>query len=356
MTVTNAPAMPQHFASDNNAGLCPEALAALIEANAEPHAPAYGDDAWTERARSAIRGLLEAPEAVVHFVFNGTAANAIALAHYCRPYHAVIAHAASHITTDEAGAPGYLTGGSWLRTADGPHAKLRPDDIERLSPPGRGVHSTKPRVVSLTQATENGTVYKPAELKALSEAAKRAGLVVHMDGARLANAIAHLGCSPADATWRCGVDVLSVGGVKNGLGIGEALVVFDPEAAREIEWRIKQSGHLNSKMRLVAAPWARLVETGAWLRNGRHANAMAQRLAKHLSAVEGLRIVHPVEANAVFADMPAALQDRVRAKGWRFYTFAGATTCRLMCAWDTVPETVDRFAADVASAAAAVRS
>ena len=271
--------MHHHFASDNNAGICPEALAGLLEANAGPHASAYGDDAWTERARTAVRSLLEAPEAVVHFVFNGTAANALALAHLCRPYHAIIAHAASHAATDEAGAPGYFTGGSWLRTADSRDAKLTPADIDRLAAAGRGVHSTKPRVVSITQATERGTVYSAAELGRLSAAARRAGLAVHMDGARLANAVARLGCPPADITWRAGVDILSLGGVKNGLGVGEALVVFDPEAGREIEWRIKQSGHLNSKMRLVTAPWARLIETGAWLANARHANAMAQRLA-----------------------------------------------------------------------------
>ena len=340
--------MQQHFASDNNAGLCPEALSGLLEANAAPHAPAYGDDAWTERARVAVRSLLAAPQASVHFVFNGTAANAIALAHLCRPYHAVIAHAAAHIATDEAGAPGFFTAGAWLRTADSPHAKLTPADIVALTAAGRGVHSTKPRVVSLTQATENGTVYTPAEMNALSAAARAAGIAVHMDGARLANAVAHLGCPVADVTWRAGIDILCLGGVKNGLGVGEALVVFDPALAHEIEWRIKQSGHLNSKMRLVTAPWASLIESGAWLSNARHANAMAQRLAGHLSAIPALRILHPVEANGVFVEVPETLQAAVRAQGWRFYNFGGATSCRLMCAWDTSAATVDRFAADIA--------
>lgn len=342
--------MQQQFASDNNAGICPEALAALIEANAGSHAPAYGDDPWTARAQAAIRDLLDAPRAAVHFVFNGTAANAIALAHLCRPYNAMIAHAASHIATDEAGAPGFFSGGSWLKTADGAGAKLGPGDIERLAVAGRGVHSTKPSVVSLTQATEAGTVYTPAELRELCESARRAGLRVHMDGARLANAVARLGCRPSEITWGPGVDVLSLGGVKNGLGVGEALVVFDPALGAEIEWRIKQAGHLNSKMRLVTAPWARLIESGAWLANARHANAMADRLAGRIRTMPGIALAQPVEANAVFADLPVAVQGDVRARGWRFYTFSGATLCRLMCAWDTRPETVDAFCDDLEKA------
>ncbi len=343
--------MQQHFASDNNAGMCPEALAALIEANAEPHVPAYGEDHWTGRARAAVRTLLDAPEATVHFVFNGTAANAIALAHLCRPYHSIIAHASSHIATDEAGAPGYFAGGAWLRTAEGSHAKLTPADIDRLTAGGRGVHSTKPRVVSITQTTEHGTVYTPDELSLLTTAARRAGLHVHLDGARLANAVAHLDCAPADVTWRAGVDVLCLGGVKNGLGFGEALVVFDPRVGTEIEWRIKQAGHLNSKMRLVTAPWTRLIESGAWLGNARHANTMAARLARQIAEIEGLRITSPVEANAVFVEIPVPVQQTLRDRGWRFYTFAGETVCRLMCAWDTTAETVDCFAADLTSAA-----
>lgn len=345
--------MQQQFASDNNAGMCPAALEAMLEANAAGHAPAYGDDPWTVRAVSAVRGLLDAPDAAVHFVFNGTAANAIALSHICRPYHAVIAHAQSHIATDEAGAPGYYSGGSWLRTADGAGAKLTAADIERLAAPGRGVHSTKPRAVSITQATELGTVYSLAEIAGISAAAREQGLAVHMDGARLANATASLACSLADITWKAGVEILSLGGVKNGLAVGEALVVFDPALGDEIGWRIKQAGHLNSKMRLVTAPWARLIETGAWMANARHANAMAQRLAARLRAVSGIGIVAPIEANAVFADIPPAVQAALRENGWRFYTFAGERICRLMCAWDTAEATVDRFADAIEDAAGA---
>src|SRR5262245_60863276 len=211
----------QQFASDNNAGLCPEALEALLAANAEGHAAGYGGDVWTERACQRLRVLFET-DCAVFFVFNGTAANALALAQLCRPYHAVIAHAESHVATDEAGAVGFCSGGAWLLTADTPLAKLTPDAVEVLATSGRGVHSVKPCALSVSQVTEIGTVYRREELLALTETARRLGLKVHMDGARLANAVAALGCAPSDITWRAGVDVLSFGGVKNGLAVGEA--------------------------------------------------------------------------------------------------------------------------------------
>jgi threonine aldolase len=336
----------QQFASDNNAGICPEALEALLRANAEGHAVGYGDDAWTREACDRIRELFEA-DAQVFFVFNGTAANALALAQLCRPYHAVIAHALSHIEEDEAGAVGLLSGGARIVTADTPLAKLTPDIVGSLAVQGRGVHHVKPRVLSLTNATELGTVYTAAEVAALAEAARRHGLAVHMDGARFANALAHLGCTPADLSWRAGVDVLCLGGVKNGLGVGEAVLFFDSEQAREFEWRVKQAGHLNSKMRLVTAPWVALLQNDLWLRNARHANAMASRLWEHISGSPDVRLMAPVQSNAVFLELPPAVQASLREKGWRFYTFLGDTGCRLMCAWDITPDTVDRFAADV---------
>jgi threonine aldolase len=333
----------QHFASDNNAGLCPEALEALLAANAEGHTAGYGDDAWTKRACDQLRALFET-DCAVFLVFNGTAANALALAQLCRSYHAVIAHAESHIATDEAGAVGFFSGGAALLTADTPLAKLTPAAVATLAGSGRGVHSVKPRALSITQATEMGTVYTREELIALTEMARRLGLEVHMDGARLANAIAALACKPADITWRAGVDVLCFGGVKNGLAAGEAVLFFDKALAAEFEWRIKQSGHLNAKMRLMAAPWAGLLETGAWLKNAWHANAMARRLWHGLSQVEGVDLMAPVESNAVFVRMPAGVAERLRQKGWRFYPWGDGF--RLMCAWDTAPETVDRFVGD----------
>ena len=340
----------QQFASDNNAGLCPEALAALVRVNAAGHQTSYGDDPWTADATARIAELFEA-DCAVFFVFNGTAANALALAAICQPHHAVLCHAASHIETDESGAPEFFTGGSKLMTADGANGKLTPAAVEKLATRWQGVHHVKARALSLTQATEMGTVYTAAEIAALTDVARRHGLITHMDGARLANALAHLGGRPADMTWRAGIDVLSFGGTKNGLAIGETVIFFRKDLAAEFAWRVKQTGQLASKMRFVTAPWIGLLEGDVWLRNAAHANAMAQRLAGAIVGMPGVRLIFPVEANAVFADIPPHLQAAARAAGWRFYTFLGETGCRLMCAWDTTPETVDRFVADLRRAA-----
>jgi threonine aldolase len=341
-----ASGMSQHFASDNNAGMCPEALDAFLRANAEGHAPSYGEDAWTGKACNRLRELFET-DCEVFFVFSGTAANALALAQMCRPYDAVIAHAESHIQMDEAGAVGFFTGGATVITSDTALGKLEPRAVDALARRGRGWHSVKPRVLSLTQATELGTVYTQAELRTLSTTARSCELKVHMDGARFANAVAALGCSPADLSWRAEVDVLCFGGVKNGVAAGEAVLFFDKELAHEFEWRVKQAGQLNSKMRLVAAPWVGLLEGDTWLKNARHANAMARRLAERIAGVAPF--MAPVETNGVFIELAAEVQQRLRQKGWRFYAW-GEVGCRLMCAWDTAPETVDRFAADLAVA------
>jgi threonine aldolase len=339
----------QQFASDNNAGICPAALAKMVEANGAGHVSGYGDDRWTAEAARRISALFER-ECAVFFVFNGTTANALALAHLSRSYGAVICHGGSHVAEDECSAPEFFSGGAKLLTTDGPLGKVRPDDIDRLGRQTGRVHGNKPTAVSLTQSTEVGTVYTPGELAAVTERARAHGLRVHMDGARFANAVARLGCAPADITWRAGVDVLSFGGTKNGLGFGEAVVFFEPNLAAEFQWRVKQGGQLNSKMRLMTAPWIGLLDGDVWLANARHANAMADRLARQLAEVSGIRLMFPVEANAVFVDMPPPLQAAVRSKGWRFYTFLGETGCRLMCAWDTTPDTVDRFARDVRAA------
>ena len=345
--------MAQQFASDNNAGICPEALEALIRANAEGHVTGYGDDPWTDKACARVRELFER-DCEVFFVFNGTAANALALAQICRPYDAVIAHAFSHVEEDEAGAAALFSGGAKIVTADTPLAKLDPDVVGRLAAKGRrGVHHVRSRALSITQATELGTVYTPVEIAALTEVARRYDLKVHMDGARFANAVAHLGCSPAELSWRAGVDVLCFGGVKNGLGVGEAVLFFDRALAAEFDWRVKQAGHLNSKMRLVTAPWLAMIEGELWLRNARHANGMAKRLHARIAGLNSVRLIAPVEANGVFVELPVPVQARLREQGWRFYTFLGDTGCRFMCAWDTTPETVDRFADDIVAACAA---
>ncbi|MGE0697876.1 MAG: low specificity L-threonine aldolase [Hyphomicrobiaceae bacterium] len=341
----------QQLASDNQAGICPEALAALLAANSEGHEPSYGDDRWTAELKARIRTVLEAPRAEAFLVFNGTSANALTLAQLCRPFEATICHALSHIETDEAAAPEFFSGGAKLLTADTPGGKLTPEAVERLARRYEGFHHVKARALSLTQSTELGTVYTPAELRALAATARRHGLQVHMDGARLANAVASLGCRPAEIVTAAGVDVLSFGATKNGLAVGELIVFLDPTLADAFAWRVKQGGQLASKMRFLAAPWCALLADDVWLRNARHANLMARRLRDGIAAIRGVSLMQPVEANAVFADIPVAAQAAVRAKGWRFYTFLGETGCRLMCAWDTEPGTIDRFCADLAAVA-----
>lgn len=335
----------QHFASDNNAGIAPAALEALLAANASGHEPSYGEDRWTAEVCDRMRRLFET-DCEVFFVFNGTAANSLALASLCQSYHSVICHALAHVETDECGGPEFFSNGSKLLTADGPLGKLTPEAIDRLATKRTDLHFPKPKALSITQATECGTVYTVDELRAIAAIAKRHSLNIHMDGARFANAVARLGVAPSDITWRAGVDVLTFGGTKNGLPVGEAVVFFKKGLAEDFEWRAKQAGQLASKMRFVSAPWLGLLENDAWLENARHANSMADRLAKGLGGVPGIRLMFPVEANAVFAEIPAAVQAGLRAKGWRFYTFIGEGGCRLMCAFDTAAETVDRFVAD----------
>lgn len=336
------------FASDNNAGICPEALAALTDANVG-HASGYGDDRWTRAAGDAIRKAFET-DCEIYFVFNGTAANSLALAAICRSTDAVICHAMAHINVDECGAPEFFSGGAKLLTVDPPLAKITPALIEPLIAPAHGEHGSRPRALALTQATELGTVYTRGELASLTAAAHARGLKVQLDGARFANAVASTGCSPADLSWKAGIDVLCLGGTKNGLPFGEAILFFDRALGDEFARRRKQGGQLASKMRFLAAPWTAVMSDGVWLRHADHANAMARRLAAGLERLPGTRFIAPVEANGVFVDMPAPAIERVRARGWRFYSFVGDTGVRLMCAWDTTPATVDAFVRDVEDA------
>jgi threonine aldolase len=336
------------FASDNNAGICPEAFGALAAAN-EGHAPGYGGDDWTAAASDAIRAAFET-DCDVFFVFNGTAANALALSAICRNTDAVICHAMAHINVDECGAPEFFSGGAKLLTADTPHAKLTPDAVTALAVTPHDEHSSRPRALALTQATELGTLYSRQELERLCALAHGLGMKVQLDGARFANAVASLACKPADISWRAGVDVLCLGGTKNGMPFGEAILFFDSALAEEFARRRKQGGQLASKMRFLAAPWLGVMKDGAWLRHASHANAMAQKLAAAIAHLPGARLLAPVEANGVFIDLPEAAIAAVRAKGWRFYNFVGATGVRFMCSWDTTPATVDAFAADLRGA------
>ena len=336
---------PQQFASDNYAGICPEAWAAMAEAN-QGHATAYGDDPWTQAASDAFRELFDKPDAEVFFAFNGTAANSLALASLCQSYHSVICSSSAHVETDECGAPEFFSNGSKLLIASSEDGKLTPELVRSLANSRSDIHFPKPRVVTITQPTETGRVYSPTEIGALSAVCRELGLRLHMDGARFANACASLDCSPADMTWKAGVDLLCFGGTKNGMAVGEAILFFDPRLAEDFDYRCKQAGQLASKMRFLAAPWVGMLQDGAWLRHAQHANSGARRLADAVADVPDFNLMFPVEANAVFLHAPADRLEARRQRGWQFYTFIGGGA-RFMFAWDADPARVDALARDI---------
>ncbi len=337
--------MRRQFASDNYAGICPEAFAALTEAN-QGHAQSYGDDPWTEKAANLIREIFQT-DCEVFFVFNGTAANSLVLASLCQSYHSILCHEAAHVEIAECGAPEFFSNGSKVLLLPGGNGKIDPPSIEGMVNKRNDIHYPKPRVLSLTQATEMGTLYSPDELKTLTEIAGKFGLRVHMDGSRFANAVAALNVTPEEITWKAGIDVLCFGGTKNGLPVGEAVVFFNRELAREFDYRCKQAGQLASKMRFLSAPWVGLLHDGAWLRHADHANQMAQRLEEGLRADPRVEIVYPRQTNTVFAHMPAATIAGLRQRGWQFYTHVSQGDCRLMCSWDTTEEDVENFLDDL---------
>jgi threonine aldolase len=337
------PSRLRQFTSDTYAGVCPEALQAMEAANCG-HVNAYGNDEYTRRAARSLGELFDT-ECRVFFVSSGTAANALALASLCQPYHSVFCHADSHLQTDECGAPEFFAGGIKLIPIPGASGKLEPAMVRQAAAQRRDVHSSKPHVLSLSQATEAGTLYTVAETGELGNLARELGLRFHMDGARLANALAALGVSPRALTWEAGVDVLCFGGTKNGLALGDALVFFNLGAARDFEYRRKQAGHLLAKMRFVSAAWLALLESAAWLRNAQHANLMARRLEAALRRFARLEIVHPVEANAVFVRWPPGWSQALHQRGWHFYTIAGGA--RLMCSWDTQEEDIAALVNDL---------
>jgi threonine aldolase len=343
------PASPhrRHFASDNNSGICPEAWAALAEAN-QGHVSGYGDDPWTERAADLIRGTFET-HCEVFFVFNGTAANSLALASLCQSYHSILCHEIAHVETDECGAPEFFSNGTKVLLLQGANGKIDPAEIERMVGRRTDIHYPKPRVVSVTQATEVGTLYSAAELKAIWSKCKSLGLKLHMDGARFANAVAALGVKPREITWEAGVDVLCLGGTKNGTHVGDAVVFFNREMAQEFDYRCKQAGQLASKMRFLSAPWVGMLQDGAWLRHAARANEIARLLHESLVPLPEVKILFPRQANSVFAELPPHAINGLRERGWKFYTFIGKGGCRFMCSWDNTPEDVAAFMADLKS-------
>lgn len=341
----NTRADRHEFASDNTAPICPEAWAALQEANAGA-APSYGEDRWTARVCERVREIFET-DCDVFLVFNGTAANALALAQICQSFHSVICHERSHIQSDECGAPEFFTGGSKLLLVGGANGKIDIGEAETIVATQGELHSHKPRVISITQSTELGTVYTRDEIARIGEFARRRNLLMHMDGARFANAIATLNCAPKEITWKVNVDVLCFGGTKNGVGAGELVVFFNKELAREFDYRVKQGGQLASKMRFLAAPWAALLKDDVWLRNARHANIAACKLAELLKGEAKIDIVFPAEANAVFVRMREDMVRALRARGWHFYKFMEPDIYRLMCSWSTTDDEIAELVASL---------
>jgi len=344
--VSEAPRLLQ-FASDNYAGICPEVWQALAEAR-DGYAVSYGDDPWTTGACDALRDFFET-DCEVFFVFTGTAANSLALASLCHSYHSVICHETAHVETDECGASEFFSNGTKLLTVGGPHGKVDPMAVEHTVKRRSDIHYPKPKALTITQPTELGTLYTPDEMTALHGLTRRLGLKLHVDGARFANAVAALEVAPKELTWRAGVDVLTLGGAKSGLPLGEAVVFFDKQLAFEFDYRCKQAGQLASKMRFLSAPWLGLLKDGALLRNAAHANACARTLARELTAIPGVTLVHPVEANAVFVQLPETAITTLRKQGWVFYTFIGSGHCRFMCSWATTT-------ADITALTAALRT
>jgi threonine aldolase len=333
------------FASDNTAPICPEALAALQEANAD-YAAAYGEDRWTARVCDRIREIFET-DCDVYFVFTGTAANALALAQVCRPFRSIICHQHAHIQTDECGAPEFFTGGSKLVLIGGGNGKIDVGQTETLLMRQNELHSHKPGVISIAQATEFGTIYNRGEIAAISDLARSNELFVHMDGARFANAVASLNCSPRKITWEIGVDVLCFGGTKNGAAAGELVIFFNKEVSREFDYRAKQAGQLGSKIRFLAAQWLGLLTGDVWLQNAQQANGAARQLAQDLQCKANVEVVFPVEANTVFVRMDDGLVGGLQARGWQFYKFIEPDVYRLMCSWATTESDIGDFIRDV---------
>lgn len=320
-----------NFRSDNTAAAAAEILAALTSVNEKP-APAYGEDRWSKKLDEAFASLFER-EVRVFTVATGTAANAISLASMTPPWGAVLCHREAHIECDECGAPEFYSGGAKLVLVEGEGAKITPEGLrEAVGRQARGSHAVQPSAISISQASERGAVYRPEEIAVLGESARGAGLALHMDGARFANAVAALGCKPSDVTWRGGVDLLSFGATKNGALAAEAIICFNPDYAEEIERRRKRGGHLLAKNRYVAAQLLAYLADGLWLKLAARANGLARKLGE----AAGAHLMLPVETNQVFIKPGASALARLRAAGADFYDWGaeGSGEGRLVVSWN----------------------
>lgn len=344
-----------NFRSDNVMGASPEVLEAIVAA-ARGDAHSYGADSYTGKLEARLAEIFE-HELVVLPVATGTAANALCLAALTPPWGAIYGHAEAHALTDECGAPEMFSAGAKLVGLPGEHGRIQPHVLdEALAAAGKGtVHHVQPAALTITQATEAGTVYRIDGISALSVVAGMHEIKVHMDGARFANALVTLDCSPARMTWKAGIDMLSFGATKNGCLAAEAVISFDPSRRQELLFRRKRAGHLFSKARLLSAQLLAYLEGDLWLRNARHANAMAARLGSGLAALPGARLAHPVEANEVFVDLPEPAIAAVEAAGFGVYRWhgPGTTRLRLVTSFATDPADIDAFIATASRACAA---
>jgi len=339
-----------NFGSDNVTPACEPVMQALLEAN-RGTAASYGADDITARLQVRAAELFET-EVAIFPVTTGTAANSLALSQIAAPFGAIYCYEAAHIVTDECGAPEFFTGGAKLIGLPAADGKIRPEQLthEFGFADEMGVHHVKPAAISLTQATEWGTVYGNEELSAIGALARRRGLKVHMDGARFANALVHLKCSPAEATWKSGIDVLSLGATKNGALCAEAVVFFEPGLAADFERRRKRAGHLWSKLRFLSAQLLAYLDEEVWLKNARHANAMAAALSMGLREVPGARVLHPVEANEVFVEFPEKTVAALESAGFKFYRWPlyvsrSGVAIRLVTSYMTPKSDVEAFIA-----------
>ena len=334
-----------NFCSDNTAGASPEILEALAAAAREPAMP-YGNDPFTERLTERLREVFE-HDLAVYPVATGTAANALALSALSPPYGAVYCHVESHVNTDECGAPELFSGGAKLIGLDGGNGRIGPAELEAAlrNAPFGVVHHVQPAVLSLTQATEAGTVYDLEHLSRLTGLAHDHGLTVHLDGARFANALVHLGCSPAAASWQAGIDVLCLGATKDGAFAAETVLFFDPEKAVSFPYLRKRGGHLLSKLRFISAQLDAWLADDLWLRNARHANVLARRMANGLARLPEARILYPVEANEIFVSLPEQVISALESEGFGFYRWpaGGDGAIRLVLSFDSAECDVDTF-------------
>ncbi|MDO5658783.1 MAG: beta-eliminating lyase-related protein [Paracoccus sp. (in: a-proteobacteria)] len=329
-----------NFASDNGGAVHPAIMAAMVTAN-EGAVASYGDDPLTRAAEDRLREVFDAPGLRMFLTTTGTSANAISCAALCPPWGRIFCHEDAHIETSEAGAPEMFTAGAKLTLIPGEGGRIAPDALDRAARhwAGQGLHSGQNAMVSITNATEWGRIYRPDEVAEIAEVARRHGLGLHMDGARFANAVAATGAHPADLSHRAGVDILVFGGTKNGAMGVEAVLVFDAARAETVEFMRKRSGHLLSKHRYLAAQMLAMVEDGLWLDMAGHANRMAAELAQAVAALDDVRLIQPAETNQLFLDMPAEYAARARAAGAVFYDWPmpeaveGRVALRLVTSW-----------------------